>query len=118
MQCALFVDKSLFHEQSQRQYNANGEAQTRMQKMSWKKEIRAAKWFAVVLALFALCWLPLHLMNLVTLLTGHTSIPCIIVAVILSHANSAVNPILYAYSNSKFLSEFRSLLHMKHNAPD
>jgi adenosine receptor A2b len=81
-----------------------------MEKMSWKKEIRAAKWFAIVLALFAFCWLPLHVMNLVTLLTGKTCIYCIIVAVMLSHANSAINPILYAYSNSKFYTAFRAML--------
>jgi len=51
-------------------------------------------------------------MNSVTLFAGQTSIPGVIVAVILSHANSAVNPVLYAYSNSKFIAAFRRILHL------
>ncbi len=35
-----------------------------------KKDINAAKWFAVVILLFAGCWLPIHIMNTVTLLAG------------------------------------------------
>ena len=69
---------------------------------SFRKDWRAAKWFCVVICCFVVCWLPLHIMNSVSLLHAPVSTPLVIVAIILSHANSAVNPVLYAYSNSKF----------------
>jgi Mg/Co/Ni transporter MgtE len=103
--------KSLFSGKVQQQLT--DDARSRVEKMSLKKEIRAAKWFSIVLAVFALCWLPLHIMNLVTLLTGKTCVPCTVVAVLLSHTNSAINPILYAYSNSKFHKAFRAMMKLE-----
>ncbi len=65
-----------------------------------RHEMKAAKKFSLVIGMFALCWLPLVLMNMVFLPTGLRCFPCIIIAVCLSHANSAINPFLYAYGNS------------------
>ncbi len=72
-------------------------------------ETKAAKWLAVVMAFFAVCWLPLHIMNTVTLLTSQSCTACLYAAILLSHANSAINPILYAYGNSKFRQAFHKL---------
>lgn len=80
---------------------------------SWKREIRAAKWFAVVLTVFTACWLPLHIMNCVSVFGGPTCNLCIALAVLLSHLNSAINPVLYAYSNSKFSAAFRRMLKLR-----
>ena len=105
-------------QKSQRQHHQPGQQQqpaasgNDAKKLKWKREIRAAKWFCVVLAVFALCWLPLHIMNTVTLLARRTNVPAVIVAILLSHANSAINPILYAYSNAKFATAFRRLLRL------
>jgi len=55
-------------------------------------------WFCVVLAVFAVCWLPLSIMNTVTLLAGQTNLVAVNVAVILSHANSAANVNYSGYS--------------------
>jgi len=81
-------------------------------KLSWKAEIRAAKWFCLVLSVFAVCWLPLHFMNTVSLLAGRANLIAVNIAVILSHANSAVNPVLYAYSNAKLAAAFRRILRL------
>nr|CAJ38814.1 putative adenosine receptor [Platynereis dumerilii] len=78
-------------------------------KHSLKKEIKAAKWFAVVILLFAVSWIPIHIMNAVTLFAGKTCIICVNIAVLLSHLSSAVNPMLYALSNKKFKSAWRKL---------
>ncbi|KAG8002649.1 Adenosine receptor A3 [Nibea albiflora] len=51
------------------------------------REKRLACSLALVLILFAGCWIPLHLMNCLLLFCG----------ILLSHANSAVNPVVYAY---------------------
>ena len=68
----------------------------------FQRDLRAAKWFAIVIAVFALCWLPIHILNTLSLLYKPMPVPLVIIAIILSHANSAVNPVLYAYSNTKF----------------
>ena len=69
---------------------------------SLKNEIKAAKWFAIVIFLFAICWLPIHIINTITVLTGSTCLPCLTAAILLSHFNSAINPVLYALGNTKF----------------
>ncbi|KAK2147279.1 hypothetical protein LSH36_561g00026 [Paralvinella palmiformis] len=78
-----------------------------------RKDTKAAKWFAVVIILFAISWLPLHIMNALLLYGGPFCLPCILVAVVFSHANSAINPILYAYANSKFKIAFKQMLGLK-----
>jgi hypothetical protein len=89
---------------------ASGDTQLGKQRRSLASESRSAKWFAVVLALFALCWLPLHIINIILHIHHTTNIYVLYVAIILSHANSAMNPVLYAYANTKFKSAFRRLL--------
>ncbi|KAK2147288.1 hypothetical protein LSH36_561g01017 [Paralvinella palmiformis] len=83
-----------------------------------RKDTKAAKWFAVVIILFAISWLPLHIMNALLLYGGPFCLPCVLVAVIFSHANSAINPILYAYANSKFKIAFKQMLGFKNVETD
>uniref|UniRef100_A0A3B3CU10 G-protein coupled receptors family 1 profile domain-containing protein n=1 Tax=Oryzias melastigma TaxID=30732 RepID=A0A3B3CU10_ORYME len=73
-----------------------------------QREVRAAKSLAIIVGLFALCWLPLHIINCYNHLCQNCERPHILVmniAIILSHANSAVNPFIYAYR----IREFRSV---------
>lgn len=74
-------------------------------------EIRAAKSLSIIVGLFALCWLPVHVINCLTLFTQVKKPDYIMyVAIILSHANSAVNPIIYAYRIREFRNTFRKIL--------
>lgn len=75
------------------------------------KELKLAKSLALVLFLFAVSWLPLHILNCITLfLPGcETSMSLIYIAIILSHGNSAVNPIVYAFRIKKFRTAFRKI---------
>lgn len=77
-----------------------------------QREIRAAKSLSIIVGLFALCWLPVHILNCLTLFDPRPSRPPIVmyVAIILSHANSAVNPIIYAYRIQDFRNTFRKIL--------
>ncbi|XP_035999286.1 adenosine receptor A2b [Fundulus heteroclitus] len=77
-----------------------------------QKEIRAAKSLSIIVGLFAICWLPVHILNCLTLFYKDLRKPEVVmyVAIILSHANSAVNPIIYAYRIQDFRNTFRKIL--------
>ncbi|KAG7520036.1 adenosine receptor A1-like [Solea senegalensis] len=63
------------------------------------RERRLACSLALVLVLFAGCWIPLHLMNCVLLVHGPQAVTqgLLYTGILLSHANSAINPVIYAY---------------------
>ncbi|XP_066559764.1 adenosine receptor A1b [Amia ocellicauda] len=72
------------------------------------KELKLAKSLALVLFLFALSWLPLHTLNCITLFCPTCEKPILLtyVAILLTHGNSAVNPIVYAFRIKKFRRAF------------
>ncbi|XP_043932595.1 adenosine receptor A1-like [Protopterus annectens] len=72
------------------------------------KELRLAKSLALVLFLFALSWLPLHTLNCITLFSPTTpkSDIALYVAIFLTHGNSAVNPVVYAFRIKRFRRAF------------
>lgn len=77
----------------------------------YDKELKLAKSLALVLFLFAISWLPLHILNCITLFWPkcEKSILFIYVAILLSHGNSAVNPIVYAFRIKKFRTAFKAI---------
>ncbi|CAB1318628.1 unnamed protein product [Coregonus sp. 'balchen'] len=78
-----------------------------------QKEVHAAKSLAIIMGLFALCWLPLHIINCFNLFCqdcGRPHIWVMNIAIILSHANSVVNPLIYAYRLREFRHTFRRIL--------
>lgn len=84
------------------------------------RDIKAAKSLAIVIILFAVCWLPVHILNTLTLLCPENcSAPyeLLLATIILSHANSAVNPFLYAYGNSKFRTTFKNIFGCRKMSP-
>lgn len=72
------------------------------------KELKIAKSLALILFLFALSWLPLHILNCITLFCPSCHMPRILIyiAIFLSHGNSAMNPIVYAFRIQKFRVTF------------
>ncbi|XP_058486637.1 adenosine receptor A1-like [Solea solea] len=75
------------------------------------KELKLAKSLALVLLLFAVSWLPLHILNCITLFCPACDKPMflIYIAIILSHGNSTVNPIIYTFRIKKFRTAFRKI---------
>ncbi|KAM9393313.1 adenosine A2a receptor a isoform 1-T2 [Pholidichthys leucotaenia] len=77
-----------------------------------QKEVQAAKSLAIIVGLFAVCWLPLHIINCFTLFCrkcDHCPLWVLNIAIILSHANSVINPFIYAYRIREFRQTFRKI---------
>lgn len=74
-----------------------------------QKEVQVAKSLAIIVGLFAVCWLPLHIINCFHLFCPRCPRPPLwitYVAIILSHANSVINPFIYAYRIREFQKTF------------
>lgn len=74
-----------------------------------QREVHAAKSLAIIVGLFAVCWLPLHIINCFNHLCqdcGRSHFWLMNIAIILSHANSVVNPFIYAYRLREFRHTF------------
>lgn len=79
-----------------------------------QKEVHAAKSLAIIVGLFALCWLPLHIINCFTFFCpdcAHAPLWLMYLAIVLSHSNSVVNPFIYAYRIREFRQTFRKIIH-------
>lgn len=79
-----------------------------------QKEVNAAKSLSIIVGLFAFCWLPIHILNCITLYDPKFNKEkpewAMNLAIILSHANSVVNPIIYAYKIRDFRYTFRKII--------
>ncbi|XP_068015535.1 adenosine receptor A3 [Melanerpes formicivorus] len=75
-------------------------------------EFKIAKSLALILFLFAVSWLPLFILNCISYFKSRSQIPpsVVYVAILLSHANSAMNPIVYACKIKKFKATYLLIL--------
>ncbi|CAI9586504.1 unnamed protein product [Staurois parvus] len=79
------------------------------------KEYKTAKSLALVFLLFAISWLPLSILNCYIYFTEGTQRSnafkwFIYIAILLSHANSAMNPIVYAFKIKKFKESYSQII--------
>ncbi|NXM78849.1 AA3R protein, partial [Serilophus lunatus] len=106
--CALYV--GIFHiiRTKLRQSRGSGRGAGAF----YGQEFKAAKSLALVLFLFAISWLPLCIMNCIAYFLPGTQIPqyLMYLAILLSHTNSAMNPIVYACKIKKFKNTYLLIL--------
>ncbi|NXG84317.1 AA3R protein, partial [Stercorarius parasiticus] len=76
------------------------------------QEFKTAKSLALVLFLFAISWLPLCIINVISYFHPEWQIPksLMYLGILLSHANSAMNPIVYACKIKKFKTTYLLIL--------
>ncbi|XP_028262208.1 adenosine receptor A1 [Parambassis ranga] len=70
----------------------------------YRKELKVAKSLALVVFLFILCWMPVHIMNCISWFCKTCKIPkmTMYVGIFMSHVNSALNPLVYAFRMKRF----------------
>ncbi|CAM4608455.1 adenosine receptor A3 [Lepidochelys kempii] len=108
LMCALYIE--IFYiirtKLSQSATNMNAA------RVFYGKEFKAAKSLALVLFLFAICWLPLSILNCILYFCPkcHIPSPLLYVSILLSHSNSVMNPIVYACKIKKFKDTYILIL--------
>ncbi|XP_039605248.1 adenosine receptor A1-like [Polypterus senegalus] len=70
------------------------------------KELKLAKSLVLVVFLFVISWMPLHIMNCISYFCPQCQVPksALYIGIFMSHANSAVNPLVYAFRINRFRS--------------
>ncbi|NXO02891.1 AA3R protein, partial [Rhinopomastus cyanomelas] len=106
--CALYLE--VFH--VIRTKLSNGSSSVRGAGGFYGQEIRTARSLALVLFLFVVSWLPLCILNCIYYFCSECEIPqCVLyLGILLSHLNSAMNPIVYACKVKKFRSTYLFIL--------
>ncbi|RXN03665.1 adenosine receptor A3-like [Labeo rohita] len=76
-----------------------------------QKEYKLASSLVLVLALFVVCWLPLHMIQCIMYYNQNINVPSIALyfGILLCHANSMVNPVVYAFRIPKIKQEYRKI---------
>lgn len=77
-----------------------------------KREVKATQNLAIIVFFFIICWIPLYTMNAVKTFMPELDIPnpLTYVCIIVSHLNSAINPLLYAYHLRDFRAALKGLI--------
>ncbi|XP_046391197.1 adenosine receptor A2a [Ischnura elegans] len=83
----------------------------RMLGAAQRREVKATQNLAIIVLFFILCWIPLYTINCVKAFCPACSVEGALTdfCIILSHLNSALNPLLYAYHLRDFRAALRAI---------
>ncbi|XP_021052349.1 adenosine receptor A3 isoform X1 [Mus pahari] len=104
--CVIYLD-IFYIIQNKLSQNLSGFRETRA---FYGREFKTAKSLFLVLFLFALCWLPLSIINFVSYFDVKIPDVAMCLGILLSHANSMMNPIVYACKIKKFKETYFLIL--------
>lgn len=78
-----------------------------------KREVKATQNLSIIVLFFMICWIPLYTINCIKAFCPacHIDATWTDFCIILSHLNSAVNPLLYAYHLRDFRAALKSLIY-------
>lgn len=78
-----------------------------------KREVKATQNLSRIVVFFIICWFPLYTINCVMAFCRECQVSDFLLnfCIILSHANSAGNPLLYAYHLKDFRAALKSFIH-------
>ena len=79
------------------------------QRESRAVQAKVERLLVAVVAAFAVCWLPMHLMLLVDSKIWNSKI-VITFSQILAYSNSCLNPILYNFTSKRFRLNFKEII--------
>lgn len=76
------------------------------------REVKATQNLSIIVLFFMICWIPLYTINCVIAFCSQCEIneTFMLMCIILSHANSAGNPLLYAYHLKDFREAMKNFL--------
>lgn len=75
------------------------------------RERKRVAWILLILALlFAVCWMPLHIVTLISDIDPTITFPGRPYLLLLGHANSALNPVIYCIMSKNFRRSVKEVL--------
>lgn len=84
--------------------------------------MKAAKTISLVVVSFIVCWLPVTIVYFLIALEGNRNIyrGVLTLTIILSHFNSAIDPIIYAYRIKEVRKVLKNIIVLRHfrSSPD
>ncbi|XP_053698317.1 5-hydroxytryptamine receptor 2B [Sabethes cyaneus] len=92
--------------------HSHGGTMLRVLGAAQKREVKATQNLSIIVLFFMICWIPLYTINCIVAFCRDCKIPptLMLFCIILSHLNSAVNPLLYAYHLKDFRAALRNLI--------
>lgn len=77
-----------------------------------KREVKATQNLSIIVLFFMMCWFPLYTINCIKAFCPDCFVHPLLTygCIVLSHLNSAVNPVLYAYHLKDFRAALKSFI--------